>query len=84
MGRAAAGLVLCALLAACLVPAGARAAHPTGPAPPRLEAAAALLRTCETLACLRAVHAAAGPTRFNFPHFVVAGYHKSATTSLHA
>ena len=58
--------------------------HPTGPAPAHLERAAALLRNCTTLACLRAVHASAGETRFNFPHFMIVGYHKSATTSLHA
>ena len=43
------------------------------------------LRSCEDFACLRAAHVAPrGAARFNFPHFVIIGWQKAATTSLHA
>ncbi len=42
------------------------------------------LQKCDSFACLREVNeAAAGRTRFNFPHFLVVGWPKCATTSLH-
>jgi hypothetical protein len=59
-------------------------APPTPPPPadgtlPFLEA----LAQCDTLECLRHAHAQprAHPT-FNFPHFLVIGFQKAATTSL--
>lgn len=42
------------------------------------------LRTCETLRCVRDAHLQPkGPARFNFPHFIIAGWPKAATTSLY-
>lgn len=43
------------------------------------------LKTCETLKCVRDAHAQPrqGKEKFNFPHFIIAGYSKSATTSLY-
>ncbi len=49
----------------------------------RLEA----LRACsfEGLECVRAAHALpAGGAKFNFPHFMIIGFQKAATTSLNA
>ena len=43
------------------------------------------LRGCETLDCVRDAHALPhGDARYNFPHFMIAGYSKSATTSLYS
>ncbi|WPT16805.1 hypothetical protein PSENEW3_00004813 [Picochlorum sp. SENEW3] len=42
------------------------------------------LPTCETLKCVRDAHLQPrGDARFNFPHFIIAGYSKSASTSLY-
>jgi hypothetical protein len=42
------------------------------------------LRGCETLECLRIAHEKpAGKATKNFPHFMIVGFQKSATTSLH-
>ena len=42
------------------------------------------VRGCETLECLRiANNQPPGRSTFNFPHFIIAGWQKSATTSLH-
>jgi len=42
------------------------------------------LRGCETLECLRIAHdKPAGKATKNFPHFMIVGFQKSATTSLH-
>lgn len=42
------------------------------------------LRGCETLDCLRIAHEKpAGKATKNFPHFMIVGFQKSATTSLH-
>ncbi len=49
-------------------------------ATPFLEA----LATCETFRCVRDAHLQPrGPAAFNYPHFMIAGWSKSATTSLH-
>lgn len=41
------------------------------------------LATCETFACIREAHLLPkGEAKFNFPQFMIAGYSKSATTSL--
>ncbi len=65
-------------------PAAPRALQPSGRWPaatPLLEA----LAGCDSLACVRDAHAqprgGAGP--FNFPHFFIAGWPKSATTTLY-
>ncbi len=43
------------------------------------------LRGCETLDCVRDAHTLPhGDARYNFPHFMIAGYSKSATTSLYS
>ena len=45
------------------------------------------IKTCETLACVKEAHLIPrGPheTKYNFPHFMIAGYSKSATTTLHS
>jgi hypothetical protein len=66
--------------------AAPRPPQPAAPAPPpatRLEA----LRACsfEDLECVRAAHALpAGGAKFNFPHFMIIGFQKAATTSLNA
>ena len=42
------------------------------------------LATCETFKCLKEAHLQPrGVAKFNFPHFMIAGYSKSATTSLY-
>jgi hypothetical protein len=42
------------------------------------------LRSCDTLNCVRDAHTLPkGNAKFNFPHFLIAGYSKSATTSLY-
>ena len=42
------------------------------------------IKTCETFQCLREAHMLPrGNATFNYPHFMIAGYSKSATTSLH-
>lgn len=42
------------------------------------------VRGCHTLQCLRVAHEKpAGKATFNFPHFMIVGFQKSATTSLH-
>jgi hypothetical protein len=73
-----------ATAAATPSPAAPRALQPSGRWPaatPLLEA----LAGCDSLACVRDAHAqprgAAGP--FNFPHFFIAGWPKSATTTLY-
>lgn len=41
---------------------------------------------CRSFACLREAHAAAAgrsDARFNFPHFIIAGWQKTATTALY-
>lgn len=44
---------------------------------------AADVSRCEDFACLRTAHAAGtGGPRFNFPHFMIVGWQKCATTSL--
>lgn len=49
------------------------------PGMPFLEA----LATCTTLACVRAAHdQPRNGVRFNFPHFIILGFQKAATTSL--
>lgn len=41
------------------------------------------LQTCETLKCLRDAHQQPkGEAKYNFPHFMIAGWSKCATTSL--
>lgn len=41
------------------------------------------IETCDTLRCIRDAHLQPrGKAKFNFPHFIIAGYSKSATTSL--
>ena len=43
------------------------------------------LRGCQTLECVRVAHRKPpGPARFNFPHFFIIGWQKTATTSLFA
>lgn len=45
------------------------------------------IKTCETLACVKEAHMIPRKeteTKFNFPHFMIAGYSKSATTTLHS
>ena len=50
--------------------------------PPQLPFLEALA-TCETLDCVRDAHLQPrGGARFNFPHFLVIGWQKSATTSV--
>ncbi len=51
----------------------------------RHEAAAAFLRHCTSLECLRTMHGLSSPqqARFNFPHFFVIGWTKCASTSLY-
>ncbi|KAI8102861.1 hypothetical protein M9434_005653 [Picochlorum sp. BPE23] len=42
------------------------------------------IKTCETFNCLREAHLLPkGNATYNFPHFIIAGYSKSATTSLY-
>jgi hypothetical protein len=42
------------------------------------------VRGCATLECLRVAHEKPpGKAKFNFPHFMIVGFQKSATTSLH-
>ena len=42
------------------------------------------LPTCETFKCLRDAHLQPkGDAKYNFPHFIIAGYSKSASTSLY-
>jgi len=43
------------------------------------------LKTCETLKCVRDAHLQPRTKgeKFNFPHFIIAGYSKSATTSMY-
>ena len=42
------------------------------------------VRGCDTFECLRVAHEKpAGKATFNFPHFMIVGFQKSATTSLH-
>lgn len=42
------------------------------------------VRGCATFECLRVAHEKpAGKAKFNFPHFMIVGFQKSATTSLH-
>lgn len=44
------------------------------------------INTCETLACVKEAHTIPrqeNETKLNFPHFLIAGYSKAATTSLH-
>jgi len=42
------------------------------------------VRGCDTFECLRIAHEKpAGKATFNFPHFMIVGFQKSATTSLH-
>lgn len=43
------------------------------------------IRGCTTLECVRVANSRPmGPARFNFPHFLIIGWQKTATTSLHA
>lgn len=43
------------------------------------------LRGCQTLECVRTAHTRPpGPAKFNFPHFFIIGWQKTATTSLFA
>jgi hypothetical protein len=42
------------------------------------------LPTCETFKCVRDAHLQPrGEAKYNFPHFIIAGYSKSASTSLY-
>jgi len=43
------------------------------------------LSSCETLECLKDAHQLRdrGPAKFNFPHFLIIGFQKTATTSLY-
>ncbi len=42
------------------------------------------IKTCETFNCIREAHVLPkGNATYNFPHFIIAGYSKSATTSLY-
>jgi hypothetical protein len=44
----------------------------------------AALADCETLECVRAAHTLPrGAAKFGFPHFMIVGFQKAATTSLH-
>jgi hypothetical protein len=62
------------------VAAAQRAARAAAPGSPFLAALAA----CATLACVRDAHALPrGAARYDFPHFVIAGFQKAATTSLY-
>jgi hypothetical protein len=62
------------------VAAAQRAARAAASGSPFLAALAA----CATLACVRDAHALPrGAARYDFPHFVIAGFQKAATTSLY-
>lgn len=42
------------------------------------------LASCQTLKCIREAHKLPhGEAKYNFPHFFIAGYSKSASTSLY-
>ncbi|GBF94417.1 hypothetical protein Rsub_07231 [Raphidocelis subcapitata] len=63
---------------------------PSAPGPPAGgavdgNARAAAVAACRSFACLRAAHKLpAGAARFNFPHAMIVGFPKCATTSLYA
>jgi len=41
------------------------------------------LAQCSTLDCLTRMHSTLGATKFNFPHFMMVGWQKCATTSIY-